>query len=303
MSIMKIIYRTLSLFLIVSILYSCDNSEGENEGKFESDPETGWVQFAAASSAAINIDGFDTSSPLEVPVEVNVPVVRNDLNIGYQLVGVSGADPNTVFSNNGQLVNPGGTSSHFDVDFPTINFDISEAAAISEPLVFDVVLTSTSSGDVTVGIEGSTRPISHRIEICPSLSSSVNTFIGDYRLTVPSGASAFGVEVFTENQIVTLSEGPNGPFSRQFTTVYLPAFQADTMEVSFLFVNGSIRVDNNLNTDIGCTSFILLGGNFTNIQPAPCGDAQITLEIFDFFNGTGGCGPANIPITVVLEKI
>ncbi|WP_299228682.1 hypothetical protein [uncultured Psychroserpens sp.] len=302
---MKNTLKIASLFAFVLFAFnSCDDSEGENEGKFDDNPEAGWVQFQTSASQ-ISLDAFDFTTPFTIPVEVNVPVVPNDLRISYSLESVSGANPNMVFSNSGSIINPGGTSSHFDLNFPEIEFDMSEAlsAGISEPMVFDVVLESTDKASVAVGIFGSDRPTSYRITVCPSFASSTGAFIGDYTLTVPTGNGAFGEAIFADGQTVTLTEGDDGEFSRKFTTVYLPAFQADTMEVTFSFVGGTVAIGSGLNTDIGCGGFILIGGDAANTVAQPCDDSSLMLNMLDFEGGSGGCGPADLPFTVMLTKI
>ena len=159
----KILAFSLTLLLT---LYSCDNSEGDNDGKFNDDPNTGWVQFITEGQPSnIILDSYNTDNLLEVPVFINIPVSTSELRINYDLVSVSGANPNSVFSNNGVLVNPENNSTHFffaDLEsgnldvanggskdpltisaFPRIQFDIAQAANISETMIFDVVLTAT----------------------------------------------------------------------------------------------------------------------------------------------------------------
>ena len=324
---MKHLYKIMVFsFALLLTVYSCDDSEGENEGKFNDDPTTGWVQFVTSgASRDIVIDTYNTDNLFEVPVFVNVPVSSSELRINYDLVSVSGPNPNTVFSNNGVLVNPAGSSTHFffsDLEsgnldvanggakdpltieaFPKIQFDIAQAANITEAMVFDVVLTSTDKPQVTAGVDGSSRPVSYRIRICPTLNASSGNFIGDYNLTVTSGDSLFGGPVFAD-QTVTISEGANGAFSRQFDVAYLPGGPTNIMTVTFSFSNGQVMIDNGLSTNIGCASLLLLGGDPSNIIPQPCGDTEsLTLNMLDFQGGSGGCGVSDIPLVVVLTKV
>ncbi|WP_298754977.1 hypothetical protein [uncultured Psychroserpens sp.] len=319
----KITFFSLTLLLTV---YSCDDSEGENEGKFNDDPTTGWVQFVTDGfSRNIAIDSYNTDNLFEVPVFVNVPISTDELRINYDLVSVSGPDPSTVFSNNGVLVNPAGSSTHFffsDLEsgnldvanggskdpltieaFPKIQFDIAQAVNITEAMIFDIVLTSTSNGKVAAGVDGSSRPIAYRIQICPSLNASSGNFVGDYNLTVTSGDSLFGGPVFAD-QTVTISEGTNGALSRQFQVAYLPGGPTNLMTVTFSFTNGQVIIDDGLSTNIGCASLLLLGGDSSNIIAQPCDDSEaLTLNMLDFQGGSGGCGVGDIPLVVVLTKV
>ncbi|MDG5490046.1 hypothetical protein [Psychroserpens sp. SPM9] len=323
---MKNLYKILFFSLTLLIAYSCDNSEGENEGKFDDNPRTGWVQFVTSGQpGSISIDTYDTSNLLEVPVFINVPISESELLISYDLVAVSGPNPSTVFSNDGVLVNPANNSTHFffsdleggvlDVanggtkdpltfnEFPRIQFDIAEAANISETMVFDIVMTATDRDGVTVGVQGSDRPTAYRIQICPTLDASTNNFVGDYNLTVTSGNSLFGGPVFAD-QVVTINEGDNGPFSRQFDVAYEPGGSDNTMTVTFGFSNGQVIIDSGLSTNIGCTTLLTLGGDSSSILPQPCDDSEsLTLNMLDFEGGSGGCGVADVPLVVVLTKV
>jgi len=324
---MKHIFKiTFFSLLVLLTAYSCDNSEGDNEGKFNDDPTTGWVQFITDGAAgSIAIDNYDTSNLFEVPVFINIPVSTSELAINYDLVAVTGPDPNTIFSNNGVLINPANNSTHFffsDLEagaldvanggtkdpltidaFPKIQFDIAQAANISEAMVFDVVLTSTDNDGVTAGIEGSTRPTAYRIQICPTLDASTSNFIGDFSLTVTSGDSLFGGPVFAD-QTVAITEGDNGAFSRQFNVVYEPGGPTNEMTVTFGFVNGQIIIDDGLSTNIGCANLLTLGGDASNILSQPCDDSEnLTLNMLDFQGGSGGCGVGDIPLVVVLTKL
>ncbi len=327
---MKNFYKKILVpFIIVLLVVSCDDSEGDNEGKFDDNPQTGWVQLVSDTPYEITLDNFDSSSPLRVPVFVNVPVSTTPLNISYELVPVSGANPNTLFSNDGVVTNLAGESAHFFFDelegggfdtddaldnienIPTVNFDMTEAANITEPMVFDLVLTSTDRSTVGVGIDGSERPTTVRVEICPMLETAVaplladsTFFVGDYNLMVTSGNSLFGGPVFAD-QVITLSEGAGGSLTREFTVVYEPGGATNEMTVSFAFnEDGSITVDDGLSTNIGCTNLLVLGGDPANIFSFDaCTVAEtntITLNMLDFQGGSGGCGVGDVTLTVVL---
>lgn len=297
---MKHLYKIFLSLAVIASFSGCDNSEGLNEGKFDENPRSGWVEFfTETTNIEAQIDNLDLSGPAisTIPVAVNVPINENDLAIRYSLVPVSGADPNTIFSNSGILIAEGGKSSNFGLYYPEIEIDLTEAANISEIMVFDVVLTSTNRDFVTAGISGSDRLTSVRYQICPTLDISTNQFLGEYNIT--TSASLFGGTVFTDTT-VTLVEGPNGPFSRQFDATYIGA--APTT-VDFTFVDGEIIITDDLFVPLGCSSAIFLGGDSSNILQAPCGDSSITLNMIDFLDASGGCGVSNEPFTVVLTKI
>jgi len=310
---MKNILKIILIFSFAIITFnSCDNDKGVNDGKFDANEESGWVQFQSNESQ-IWLDAYNFDEVFEIPVEVNVPVVKDNLTINYSLVGVSGVDPNTVFSNNGSIVSPAGFSSNFDLFFPSISFDISEALNITETLIFDVVLESTNKSTVQVGISGSedTRPTTYRVSICPIVLSRSDFVTGDFNLTVTSGSSLFGGDVFAD-QVVSIQEGNNGANSREFDVVYEPGGPANSITITFSIdtSNGQVNIGDGISTNIACEvgELLLIGGDATNIFSFnPCTvlvtDTTLMLNMLDFQGGSGGCGVGDVPLTVVLTKV
>ncbi|REE08126.1 hypothetical protein DFQ09_109192 [Winogradskyella pacifica] len=315
---MKNIFKISFLFSLLLVSFnSCDSSEGENEGKFNESPESGWVQFQT-SQLSIDLGGYDVSVPAGIPVEVNVPIVANDLTISYSFVPVSGANPNTVFSNTGNLLSPGGTSSNFDTTFPEIQLNIAEvtAANITETMVFDVVLNGTDNSGIAIGISGTeeTRPTTIRVTICPEIEVAIagllandDFFVGDYNLTVTSGDSLFGGDVFAD-QTVTVTADAGAAFNRSFDVAYAPG--GNIVSIGFnINSDGQIVVQNDISTGIACAAGedLTIGGDSANIFTLDaCTVAEsesVTLNMLDFFGGSGGCGVENIELTVVLTKI
>lgn len=295
--------KTSAFTLVVLIFSAC--AVDNNEGKFNFDNTSGWVQFETAATENIVLDAYDFENSLDIELLVNVPVTPNDINVTYSLQSVSGQDPNTFFSNGDTILLPAEVYGYANVGVnPIISLDINEVQNITEVMVFDVVLESTDAANVTVGIDGSTRPISHRVTICPTLNSSSGAFIGDYILTVPSGPGPFGI-VFTDGITVTISEGTGGPFTRVFQADYLPAIAAGfpVIDIEFTFVDGEIIIPDGILTGVGCGAQILLGGDSDNVSGLPCGDTSITLNMLDFQNGSGNCGAADVPLTLLLTKI
>ena len=293
-----------STFILASLIFTAcavDNTDG----RFNFDNTSGWIQFQQASSANIVIDEYDVENSFDIPILVNIPVTPKDIVVTYTLQSVSGQDPNTFFTNGNTVDLPAEEYGYANVgDYPVISLDINEVQNITEVMVFDVVLESTDAANVTVGIDGSTRPTSHRVTICPTLNSSSGAFIGDYILTVPSGPGPFG-DSFEDGITVTISEGFEGPFSRVFQADYLPGIAAGlpVVDINFSFVDGEVIIADGILTGVGCGAQILLGGDSDNIDPQPCGDSTITLNMLDFQNGSGNCGAADVPMTLLLTKV
>ncbi len=289
---MKNIYVNILILLISVSIVSCEDSDGVNENKFGDNPETGWVEFSGSTFEELLVQGETTS--ITIPVEINSPINKEDLTISYTIVDVQGSSSG-VTASSGTVIIPANSKDG------ELILNIASAPSISFVLVFDVVLTATDRVGVNVGISDANRPTSYNITVCPSLSSSSGTFLGDYMLTVPSGLSLFGVPVFND-QVVTLVEGSNGPFSRIFaTTSYLPAFSGSPESISFTFIDGLVRIDNTV-TSTGCGTDIVLTEDSSALLPAPCGDASLTLNMLDFAGGSGSCGVGNVPIQLLITN-
>lgn len=301
------IFTALSLMVLV---FAC-SSNSKDDLKYGAQEEIGWIQFPESNPDVIT-GGLDAPEVIQIGVNIQVPVTTQDLVITYDLVPVSGGDPNNFFSNNGQIVSPAGETSYsgpdnrtgFEYGFlPTIDIDISEiTTTLNEPLVFDVVLTSTNIAGVTVGLPGETFPTVQRVQICPSVSLAGDVFLGAYILTVPSGPSLFATPIFTDGITVTLvASGVDGT-SRSFMAPYLPAFSASPETLTFSFVNGKIIIQDTITTT-GCGAAITIGANTDAILSTPCDDSSIRLNYFDFLNGTGDCGVSDEPIQLLLTKV
>nr|WP_321229961.1 hypothetical protein [uncultured Psychroserpens sp.] len=302
----------ITMLLLLTLGFSCDD---DDNGRFSNDTETGWIQFQSEST--------DISLSFEediygLPVVMQVPLSQTDLNIGYDLVSISGLDVNTVYnqSNLNVPANEGGTA--LVNGFPTIDFDLTAIANITEPMVFDVILKTTDRNSVTVGINGADRPISHRVSICPSSSTTSGNFLGDYTISVPTGDGPFGTQ-FADGTVVTLFEGSNGELSRSFVIDYLPGVAAGdpVTTIGFTFTADGVAVADQIPTGLSCDGGLnaLVFGNDPDNQAAlPCGDDEITLNMLDFkfigdpevagdVSGTGGCGEQDVATTVLLTKV
>lgn len=211
---MKNIFKLLSLFLIVGIAVSCDSNTGDDMG-YSAQEERGWVQFMDNSPAVITaFQGAE--GKIELDVNIQVPNTSSDLTINYDLVSVSGGDPSAVFSNTGSVVAPAGQTSFMGPANVTgknytflslIELDLGDlaGATINEPMVFDVVLTGTSSSQITAGLAGETFKVAQRVVINPSLTNLNGVYSVDENFTAGVNAP-FGLgDFFAESYQVELT--------------------------------------------------------------------------------------------------
>ena len=176
---MKNIIKLFSLLLVLTLAVSCGSNSGDDLG-YSAQEERGWIQFPESNlDVILAVRGITTV--VNLGVDIQVPTTSSDLTIDYKLQSVTGLDPNTVFSNNGITVAPAGKTSYPGPDNSTgleysylapISIDITELEGVSltEPMVFDVVLTATSSSKITVGLAGDTFPVTQRIIVYPTVA-------------------------------------------------------------------------------------------------------------------------------------
>lgn len=306
----KVIIKAFCLAAITLSFFSCKN----DDLKYDAQENMGWVQFVESQYGGQST--YRTTQVkqevIRIPVNIQVPETSSDLTISYDITPVSGMNPSGIFNSSSITVAAGHTTYASPdnntginyVNAPTINFDVANIPTdLTEPMIFDVTLSGTSSSSISVGLPSESFPVTTRVEICPSLfDSSTGNYLGDYTLTVPTGPSAFGVPIFDDNQVVTLVEGANGSLSREFDVVYLPAFVPFIQTVSFQFANGDVMI-NDTDTGLSCdVTNIVLSGDASSIV-YPCTEDQIVLNMIDFTGGSGDCGPADVPFTVILTKI
>lgn len=274
---MKNIIKSIFLFAITISIFSCDNDN--DSGNFLNE-ESGWVQFMESSPTNITVTQV-TDQAISLDVNVQVPSTSRDLSISYDLVPVSGLNPNTTFSNSGVIVAPAGSTSWSGSDNNTgieyaylaaINFDLTELPLLTENMVFDVVLTGTDAQSVTAGI-GTEKPISKRITICNKFISST-TFTGD-AFTLDLGIGAGGIVNPYAVTLVPVS-GSCGTWST--TTSWGPEF------VSFL-CGGCVPV-----------------GSFPNASTIVINDDNSITVTGENGDGTGLYDPATGTITLNIAQ-
>jgi hypothetical protein len=252
---MKNIFKFLSLFLIVGIAVSCDSTTGDDMG-YDAQTERGWVQFMDGSPAVITaFQGAE--GKIELDVNLQVPNTSSDLTINYDLVSVSGGDPNAVFSNTGSVVAPAGQTSFMGPANITgkeytflslIELDLTDlaGATINEPMVFDVVLTGTSSSQITAGLAGETFKVAQRIVINPSLSNLNGVYSVDENFTdgvnAPFGLTDFFGESYQVELMVVEGDASASTMtatnSEGFDTYFIPGVVIDFSASPLSFDDG-----------------------------------------------------------------
>jgi len=203
---MKNIFKyTLLAFLSIT-MFSCD--EDATEGKFGDNPESGWVDFNVATPAT-TLSAVATE--LIVPVQVNAPVNATDLTVNFALEEVLGGSPTQVIaSSNRSVVIPAGQLG------ADIEFDIADLLTLVSngiTVEFDVVLTSTSRGSVSVGLADDSQVTRFRVSTpCPVNITDGATYVGTSSRdggVVQDGYDVIITEVAPLTYMADVSWGPD----------------------------------------------------------------------------------------------
>ena len=159
-NVLKIItVLTLSLFLFQGC-NELDNS------RFGSQPTTGWVEFQGSGSTTISL----LTTQLELPLEINVPIYQNGLNISYTLEAVQGDFSQIVTTGSNIFVDPAD-----DLRQASVVLDFANLDQLTDVVVFDVVLTGVDVTGVNVGVDENSVTTFRVSTPCPIVVSSTYT--------------------------------------------------------------------------------------------------------------------------------
>ena len=292
---MKNTIKFLAFTLLAAvILNGCDSSEGLNDGRFNQNPEAGWVDFDASSN---EVTILGTQATLNVPVQINVPSYPNGFNISYQLEAAEGdftpfvtvttgsvfADPNA----------PNATERTVDIVLEFQNLDQERLMVNS----FDVVLTGTDNDNVRAGVDANstTSSIRYRVNIPCSNPQVIPSdfFVGDYAIS--DVAATIGPGNGTENfaaGTVTLIVDPLDPNGRVFQAGVLPAFNAEIETVRINFTTDNVVTLGVVDPSLSCGGGIPYAYDAADIATSTpwdiCNDNSITVVYTE--DPFGSCG-------------
>ncbi|WP_353779116.1 hypothetical protein [Winogradskyella sp. 3972H.M.0a.05] len=282
---MKKTIKFLICSLLVLVLFNGCDADGLNDGRFNENPQTGWVDFNASTDETTISGGQAT---LDVPVQINVPSYPNGFNISYQLEGVAGDFTPFVTATTGSVFAdpnaPNATDRIANIVITFQNLDQERLIVNS----FDVVLTATDDSNVRVGVDANSTSSSTRYRVnIPCSNPDVlpaDFFVGDYAIADVNAnlGPANGTENFGAGT-VTLTVDPTNPNRRLFSAAVLPAFTGGApVPVSLEFSpDDYVTLGGYVGTGIGCGGGIEFG--YDAALPADstpwdiCNDNSITI--------------------------
>lgn len=264
---MKKIIKLLPMLLLV-LAFSCE--QDDDSTRFYNETSTGWVEFATATSGTTVAPG---SESLAIPVSLRVPVYADGISVNYTLQAVEGDFTSIVTTGSSLWFSPEQAGTGGDPRVKSIELMFQNLDTVTSPIVFDVVLTSTSVNGVNIGVdEGSI--VSYRVSTpCAVITSA------DYNVDVigpggptPSHTVALVPVAGTTNQFsVTSTWGPD--FVGAATGN--PAFNGMFPYSGIITINADLSVDV-LSTDPDISS----GGSGTYDS---CNDVFLITMMQDLF--------------------
>ncbi len=175
---------------------------------------------------------------------------------------------------------------------------------ITPNTTYEVYVRANCGSD---GYSNYTNALVVTTESFPGVSSSFLT--GNYVLeTLNDGAftNQLGTDIFGAPQVVTIYQQQNDNIR-----VFYPGYYPDTFTVDLAFAfmltnTGLVQVDLNdtysISCDGGATTSVVLGPSNQDQNYTVCDDSVIEFTFFEAYQGTGGCGVTDHPVTIRLTK-
>lgn len=195
-------------------ILSCDMDK--NEGRFEADPSSGWVQFRDAGPETIV---YGSQSQIVLPVDLKTAVNANGVDVNYTITDVVGNSTSIIAERSG-ILSISTTSTGEVVLTNDIVINIADTG-LSSTVEFDVRLTSTSSATVDVGLSDGSKPTVIRVKICP-----FNVGLVYDATAIPSVIPANGFDGLEFDQTLVPVAGTTNQFTVEtvWGTTFFPCF-------------------------------------------------------------------------------
>jgi hypothetical protein len=201
---MKKIIKLLPILLLV-FTFSCE--QDDDGARFANEPTSGWVEFATASSST-TVSPF--AETLSLPVSLRVPVYEDGINITYALQAVEGDYSTIVSTGNTLTFLPEAHGIDGNPSVKSIELVFENLDTVTDPIVFDVVLTATDVNGVSIGVDENSI-VSYRVSTpCPvNTSASYNVDVAALGGAAPSHTVELTPTGVPNQFSVTSTWGPN----------------------------------------------------------------------------------------------
>jgi hypothetical protein len=195
---MKKIVKLFVLPLVLVLTYSCVS---DDDSRFQSDPEFGWIEFPSAETTTSVNSSLETIS---IPISYTAPINTSALSVNYTIENVLG--------NSADAVTGSGTVS-FQPNTNTATIDLSvvegaDVALVSGDITFDIVLQSASRG-VEIGLSDGSATTVHTVSLVCDLTLDLG---GMYSVTTNYGYHDFLPSFNPHTQTAEIIDNGDGTF-------------------------------------------------------------------------------------------
>ena len=189
---MKRIIACFLLTITALNFISCDDNN-PNEGKFNSNPEMGWVTFGTFQPYTLPAACGNIAVPIQLEgvLDYNGPVNKNGIDIHYTITDVEGSTAGMI----AYATIPAGSRQG--------SFVITNSEIFTSNVEFDLTLTSTNNENVAAGKLGATSSETITVRIVGGSAR----YVGNYDVLETSSAGPYeyssSVSVGTaENELI-----------------------------------------------------------------------------------------------------
>lgn len=194
---MKNIFKFLTVLTLSLFLFQgCTKSDS----RFNDIPTDGWIEFQGPGLTTITV----VTEQLLLPLDVNVNIYENGLNVSYEIQPVQGDFNQILTTGNSTFIDP---INNFRQGAVELNFQ--GVADLDEIIVFDVVLTAVDELGVSIGVDENSLTTYRISTPCPLDTAAIE---GNYSVAevftsgVNEGLSLAGA--FGQSYQVTLQLNP-----------------------------------------------------------------------------------------------
>ncbi|WP_430412016.1 hypothetical protein [Kordia sp.] len=195
---MKKIIKAFVLPLILVLAYSCAK---DDDGRFSSNPELGWIQFPSASTTQSVNNELTTIS---IPVSFTAPINKSDLDVTYTIVDVLGSSSDAVSAS-------GSVKIAADSNIGLIELNVVPTAAtalVASDITFDIVLQSATRG-ISVGLSDGSSTTTHTVNLVCDLTLDLG---GMYSVTTNYGYHDFLPSFNPNTEVTEIIDNGDGTF-------------------------------------------------------------------------------------------
>jgi hypothetical protein len=195
---MKKIVKLFILPLALVLTYSCVS---DDDSRFQSNPESGWVEFPGSSTTTSVNSSLETIS---IPVNFTAPINPSSLDVTYTIQDVLG--------NSSDAVSASGTVTFAaNTNTAMINLNVvpgADVALVASDITFDVVLQSASRG-IGVGLSDGSATTVHTVNLVCDLTLDLG---GMYSVTTNYGYHDFLPNFNPNTEVMEIIDNGDGTF-------------------------------------------------------------------------------------------